>query len=198
MTTKPRRFYTLSKYGTSVVFLYSQEGGVNKLDFKLKDIVYMAITAAAMMVVSFFTVPLVVALPIPGIRTIVVAPFYGLLIALAVVKIKKVGTCTIVSTLCGLPLAFISPVILMFCVASGITADLVFFLLGRDALNRAKVSIVGGTYMGTMMVYGELMGALILRDTPISAVLQNPLVLLLTFVLSAVLGALGSLLATRI
>jgi hypothetical protein len=86
----------------------------------------------------------------------------------------------------------------MFCVASGITADLVFFLLGRDALNRAKVSIVGGTYMGTMMVYGELMGALILRDTPISAVLQNPLVLLLTFVLSAVLGALGSLLATRI
>jgi energy-coupling factor transport system substrate-specific component len=100
---------------------------VNKLDFKLKDIVYMAITAAAMMVVSFFTVPLVVALPIPGIRTIVVAPFYGLLIALAVVKIKKVGTCTIVSTLCGLPLAFISPVILMFCVASGITADLVFF-----------------------------------------------------------------------
>jgi hypothetical protein len=48
-----------------------------------------------MMVVSFFTVPLVVALPIPGIRTIVVAPFYGL------------------------PLAFISPVILMFCVASG-------------------------------------------------------------------------------
>ncbi|MDD4262695.1 MAG: hypothetical protein PHS89_11010 [Syntrophaceticus schinkii] len=171
---------------------------MNELDFKLKDVVYMAITAAAMMVVSFFTVPLVVALPIPGIRTIVVAPFYGLLIALAVVKIKKVGTCTIVSTLCGLPLAFISPVILMFCVASGITADLVFFLLGRDALNRAKVSIVGGTYMGTMMVYGELMGALILRDTPISAVLQNPLVLLLTFVLSAVLGALGSLLATRI
>jgi energy-coupling factor transport system substrate-specific component len=85
---------------------YIHKREVNKLDFKLKDVVYMAITAAAMMVVSFFTVPLVVALPIPGIRTIVVAPFYGLLIALAVVKIKKVGTCTIVSTLCGLPLAF--------------------------------------------------------------------------------------------
>ncbi|UNC92070.1 hypothetical protein [Candidatus Contubernalis alkaliaceticus] len=62
------------------------------MKFTLKDIVFAAIVAAAMNVLSFVTVPLVVALPIPGIRLVVVAPFYGLLLALALMRIKKTGT----------------------------------------------------------------------------------------------------------
>lgn len=168
------------------------------MKFSLKDIVFAAITSAAMNVVSFITVPLVIALPIPGIRTIVVAPFYGLLLAIALMKIGKPGALTLVALLAGGVLVFISPAILAFLVASGIVADLCYWLFLRKLpQNRGMVWAVG-VFMAVMVPFGILFGALLAAGTSVSQFLTQPLLIGLTTVICFILGSLGGMLGVKI
>lgn len=167
------------------------------MKFTLKDIVFAAIIAAAMNVISYVTVPLVVAVPLPGIRVIVVAPFYGLLTALALMRINKPGTVTLISFLTGAVLVFISPVILVFLLASGIIADLLIYFFWRD-LKKPKNIILGtAVYLAAMVPFGSLFGAIMTYHTPVGELLTQSGLILGAALLSFLLGALGGFLGVK-
>jgi hypothetical protein len=130
--------------------------------FKVKDIVFIAIIAVVMMVVSFLTLPLVTAFfaVIPGIGVLVVAPFYGLLIALLLSKVQKVGATTFASLILGLPLIFISPSITMFTIGSGLFADLIAFLWKGVFKSQRKIIILSSIYILAMFYLGLLAGSI--------------------------------------
>jgi len=165
--------------------------------FSNKNIVQMAIMAAAMLVVSCITVPLVLGIPLPGIRTIACGFFFGILIALTYSRVPRVGAGTFTTLLCSLPMAFFSFVIPAFTIAAGICTD-IYFLLIRKKLTTATIIGLGSVLMGTMMVIGTLFGIIFLGDTTFGALFANPAALALGFFGSVILGALGSWLATKI
>ena len=63
--------------------------------FTNKEIISMAIMAAAMFVVSCITVPLVLGVPFPGIRCLTCGLFFGIIIALDYAKVPKIGVGTL-------------------------------------------------------------------------------------------------------
>jgi energy-coupling factor transport system substrate-specific component len=169
------------------------------LNFTVKDVVFMALIAVAMNVASFLTVPLVVALPVPGIRNVVVAPFFGLLLAIALLKIKKVGTATIVSFFTGALLVFISPSILLFELASGIVAD-AMGLLWKGAYSKpVPVVVICAVYMLVNVWFGIIFGALLaVGDFSLGWFVEQPLIVAAASAVSLLLGGAGALVGARV
>ncbi len=168
------------------------------MQYNLKDITYSAMTAAAMNVLSYVTVPLVVAVPVPGLRNLVVAPFYGLLMALALMRIDKHGLFTLISFFTGVVLLFISPVILGFLLISGVAADLFYFLTQRGLPKRSRIIGASGLYMAVMAVVGALFGALFLGEMPLGDLFRSTPVLAAVAILCAVTGGMGAVLGIRV
>ncbi len=166
--------------------------------FSLKQIIFAAIISAAMVAVSLVAVPLVVALPIPGIRNLVVAPFFGLLLALALIRLQHAATATLISLFTGAVQVFIGPVILVFLLASGVTTDLVRFLIWRGSNTRRAVILSAGIYMAVMVPFGAFFGILMAGDTPIADLLKAPWFILGAAALSFGLGAGGAWLGVKI
>lgn len=167
------------------------------MNFTLRDIVFAAIIAAAMNVLSFVTVPLVVAVPVPGIRVVVVAPFYGLLLSLSLVRINKAGTATLVSFLAGAVLVFVGPVILVFLLASGIVTDLLIYAFLRDMERPRNVIVGSALYLAAMVPFGSLFGSLMLQDTPLAALVTQWWLVLLAAAVASLLGGAGAWLGVR-
>lgn len=168
------------------------------MQYTLKDITYSAVTAAAMNVLSYLAVPLVVAVPIPGLRNLVVAPFYGLLMALALMRIDKHGLFTLISFFTGVVLLFISPVILGFLLVSGAAAD-IFWLFSQKALPKhSRIIGAAAVYMAVMAVVGALFGALFLGEMPLADLFQSTPLLAAVAVLCGVVSGLGAFFGLRI
>lgn len=166
--------------------------------FTLKEITFAAIIAAGMIVVSLVAVPLVVAVPVPGIRNLVVAPFFGLLLSLALIRINNHATVTLVSFLTGAVQLFIGPVIFIFLVASGIVTDVIRYLFWRETGTPRHVIFSAGLYMAVMVPFGAFFGALMAGETPLAALLKAPLFILGAAVVCFGLGALGAYLGVKI
>lgn len=167
--------------------------------FTNKDIVRMAVMAAAMFVVSCITVPIVLGVPFPGIRCLACGLFFGVLIALTYARVPKFGAGTVTTLICSLPMAFFSPVITVFTTAAGLCTDLYFLLIGKK-LTVKTITGLGAVLMGTMMVIAASLGAIFLPETELTwaDLFSNPLHLAIGFFGSVILGALGSFLATKI
>lgn len=160
----------------------------------------MAIMAAAMFLVSGFTVPLVLGVPFPGIRTMVCGLFFGLIIALAYGKVPKVGVATVVTLICSLPMFFFSWVIPCFTVAAGICTD-IYFLLVRKKLTTATTTGLGVVLMASMMVIAESFGIWFVENnawTSVAQYMSEGWRVAVGLIGSGVLGGIGSFLATRI
>ena len=165
--------------------------------FTNKEIVQMAILGAAMLLASCVTVPLVVGIPFPGIRSIVCAPFFGLFIALAYARVPKMWTGTITTLVCGLPMTFMSPVIFAFTILSGFCTD-IYFLIVKKKITTATTIGMGLVIMGSMTVIGAILDVLFLNGSTLVGPYQTPLFIAIGFISGTLLGGLGSWLATRI
>ena len=166
--------------------------------FSLKQIAFAAIISAAMIVVSIITVPLVVGLPIPGIRNLVVAPFFGLFLSLALIRLEHWGTATLISLIAGAVQAFIGPVILVFLLASGIITDLIRYLIWRKSYKPLAVMLSSGIYMAVMVPFGAIFGVLMAGDTPFSNLFKDVWFLVGATAVCFGLGVLGAFFGVKI
>ncbi|MDW8233537.1 MAG: MptD family putative ECF transporter S component, partial [Roseiflexaceae bacterium] len=100
--------------------------------FALRDVVFLAVAAACLLAVSFLVVPLVIALPIPGIRSLAPSLFYGLLLAVALLKVRQPGTLVIVVFFVGLVLLMMSWVMFATNVIAGVLAEAIALAVFRS------------------------------------------------------------------
>lgn len=168
------------------------------MKLQLKDVVFAAIIAAAMNVISFIAVPLVMAIPLPGAKTVAVAPFYGLFLAIALLKTQKYGVLTLVSFLAGIPMFFISPCILAFLVASGLSTDLCLYLFFHNLRKDSTIILASGIFMAFMVPYGLLFGALLAGGTNLATFLLQPWLVLGATLICFFLGGLGGKIGMKI
>lgn len=165
--------------------------------FGVKDVIFAAIISVAMNVVSFIAVPLATAIPIPGARTLIIAPFYGILMTIAVMKIPKAGLPTLVALFTGGVLLFISPTIFLFLLSSALLAELAVFLLYRDYRKGFAPQWISALYCGFQVPFGVLFGSIFVGDYVAGFVVNAP-VMIGMFSLTAALGFLGALLGRKI
>lgn len=60
--------------------------------WQLRDYVFAAFMTIGIMIASVVTVPLTLSIPIPGIRTVVWAPFAGIFLTLGMAKLQRSGS----------------------------------------------------------------------------------------------------------
>lgn len=114
---------------------------------KFRDLIFLAIMAAAITLAGFVFVPLVLAVPIPGIRSIPPAPFYGFLLALGLMKTRRPGSILIMVTLNGVVLLIMSYLMFFNNLIAGILTELIVLLLFRSYKKDWVVCVAAGLYM---------------------------------------------------
>lgn len=167
------------------------------LGFTLREIIFAAVMAAAMGVIGFIAVPLVSAIPVPGLRSLIVAPFYGVILGVALVRIPKVGMLTLISFFIGVVNSFIAPIMGVLFMACGIFTDLIAWLLFDRYRSSGAAIVCPGLYMMAMAPFSLLFGLMLARGTSLSAFLLNPLLVIGPALGSLLLGLAGGYLGSK-
>jgi energy-coupling factor transport system substrate-specific component len=156
------------------------------LGFEMRDVVFAAITAGALLVVGMITVPLVLHIPIPGIRNVASAPLSAIFLTIAVARVGRVGTILLVHLLLSFVYVLISPVIPAFLLTAALVTELVALLGFRGYRSKASRLVCVPLFYVIMTPVGTLFGAILLGGEYLTLLGSAPLLLGIT----AVVGAL--------
>jgi energy-coupling factor transport system substrate-specific component len=157
----------------------------------LRDVVFLAVVAACLLAVSFLVVPLVISLPIPGIRSLAPSPFYGLLLAVALLKVRQPGTLFVVVSLVGLVLLMMAWVMFAVNVIAGALAELIVLAVFRSYQRNQAVLLAAGLYMPLTVLVSLGIGAVVGGPT-IAQFLMNPWLIVPVLGATALLSFIGA------
>ena len=164
--------------------------------FELRDIIFLAIMSGLITLANFLTVPLVVAIPLVGIRQLASAFPHGLLFTIGVLKVRKRGTIFILATLTGLVLLPISWIIPMFNIISGAICELLVFLIFKN-YEKDRSIILGVSLFNPLTVPSAFLISLWAAES-ISEYLANPIITIIMIALCLVISLIGTLCGLRI
>ena len=114
--------------------------------FELKDIIFLAILAAVSTLFGGLAMP-VMRSTVFGIQTLVTSPFYALFAAIAIMKVKKIGTLSIFGLFTGFPLLFMSPVMFFNNFAGGVLAEIIAMLIFKSYEKKTAVITASAVWM---------------------------------------------------
>lgn len=113
----------------------------------LGDFVFLAVIGACVTLAGLLTKPLVMAIPIPGIRSMAPAFFYGLFLAIAALKVRKTGSIFLVALFNGVVLLMMSWVMFANNLLAGLLAEAVARAGGKDYRHPRAIVLGAGSYM---------------------------------------------------
>lgn len=164
---------------------------------KLRDVIFLAIVAAAVTLVGFVTVPLVLAIPIPGIRSVPAAFFYGLLMAISALRVRKIGSIFMVALLNGLVLLMMSWIMLANNVIAALLAEAIVWMIFKNYEKDSAVLLAAGLYMPLTIPAGFLI-ALWIGGDHLGKYLAIPWLVLLMVLATAALSFAGAFAGLKI
>jgi energy-coupling factor transport system substrate-specific component len=164
---------------------------------KTRDIVFLAIIAAALTLVGFVTIPLVLAIPIPGVRSVPAAAFYGLFLAIGALKVRKPGSIFIAVTLNGLVLLMMSWIMFLNNVIAGLVVELIVWLIFRGYQRDGAVLLGAGLYM-PLTIPANLAIAVFIGGEYLGKYLTTPWLVALMVLAAAALSFGGAVAGVRI
>ncbi|MDO5100210.1 MAG: MptD family putative ECF transporter S component [Eubacteriales bacterium] len=168
--------------------------------FELKDIVFIAIFSAALLMISGLIMPLVMFTQLFALRQFFSAPFFALFGVIALVKVKKPGTLLLMGVFTGMVLLFMSPIMFYNNVIGAALAELIGLLAGGYLKKRAVI-LAAGLYIAltlpiTLVVTAWLKGISFADQWGTSPLV--PLLCVGTVVLGLIGAGLGWKLATEL
>lgn len=165
--------------------------------FTVKDIVFLAITAAVLLCVGMLTVPLVLSVSLFGIRSLVSALFYAIVGTVALMKVRKPGALTIAGTINGLVLLMMSPVMFFMQLFGSALSEAVALLVFRSYEKPAAAQLAATLYIPLTLPLSILF-SLWLTDTTIQAYVGAPVPALLVTLGTIVLSILGGVIGRKL
>jgi energy-coupling factor transport system substrate-specific component len=162
---------------------------MKKTRWQLKDYVFAAFMTVGIAIASVVTVPLTLAIPLPGIRTIVWAPFGGIFLTLGMARLKRSGSVALMIGTLALLLSRISLIITAFLAASLLITEFVMLFRGgfRGRFNRLLGNMI---FFASTTVTGAIVGAYTAGEQ-FGAWVSQLWILLPMTILSGLAGAVG-------
>lgn len=177
-------------------FLEEKEKKGKSNRFELKDIIFLAIISAIITLANFITVPIVVSIPLVGIRQVVSAFPQGLLFTIGVLKVRKNGSILFLGFLTGIVLIPISWIIFAFNMFAAILSEVIIFVIFRNFKKNLAI-VVGCSIYNPLTIPGAFLFQLWAQE-PIAEYIENPIITILMFGLALVISLLGCLLGLKI
>jgi len=164
--------------------------------WQLRDYVFAAFMTIGIAVASVITVPLTLSIPLPGIRTVVWAPFAGIFLTLGMARLQRSGSVALMIGVLALLLSRISWIITAFLTIALLVTELVMVFRGgfSGSVNRLLGNVL---FFSSATVAGALIGAYAAGDVFAAWVGQVWILLLMT-VVSGLAGAVGWWLGERV
>lgn len=163
---------------------------------ELQDIIFLAIMSGLITLANFFTVPIVVAIPLVGVRMLVAAFPQGLLFTVGVLKVRKFGSIFILAALTGLALLPISWIITGFNLISGAICEIIVFLIFRNFKKDSSV-VVGASLFNPLTIPAAFFLTVWAAES-IAEYIANPFITCIMFVLCLIVSLIGSLCGLKI
>jgi energy-coupling factor transport system substrate-specific component len=164
--------------------------------WQLRDYVFAAFMTIGIAIASVITVPLTLSIPLPGIRTIVWAPFAGIFLTLGMARLKRRGSVALMIGTLALLLSRISWIITAFLVAALLITESVMWFRGGYR-NRMDRLLGNAVFFASATVTGALIGAYA-AGTAFTAWVAQAWILIPMTLLSGVAGAVGWWMGERI
>ncbi len=162
-----------------------------------RDIVFLAVVAACVTGAGFLTVPLVGAVPLPGMRALAAAFFYGFFMAVGLFKVRRIGALFLIALFNGLVLLMMSWLMLANNLLAGALAELAVLIVFRGYRSDKAVLLGAGLYM-CMSLPASFLIAAWLGGPAVGRFLTQPLLVGLIFGATAVLSFGGAWAGLRI
>ena len=162
-----------------------------------RDIVFLAIIAACVTAAGFITVPLVGAFPLPGMRSLAAAFFYGFFMAVGALKVRKTGSIFVAALFNGMVLLMMSWLMLANNLIAALITEALVLILFRGYRSDRAVLFGAGLYM-CMSLPASFLIAAWLGGPMIGRFLTHPLLVGLIFLGTAVLSFGGAWAGLRV
>ncbi|WP_425447402.1 hypothetical protein [Dethiothermospora halolimnae] len=167
------------------------------MKYTTKEITFIALTAALMVVVGYVLYSVSAILPIPGSKFIIHSSFLSFVLTLPVVHIRKIGTISMINFVFSFIMFFISPYMGLAILTSGLFTEIVGFLIFRNYNSSKKVLFTVALYPVFSLLTSFFVTNYITGNT-IYLVIGNKLTLIVLSIIIYGLGLLGSYSALKI
>jgi energy-coupling factor transport system substrate-specific component len=167
----------------------------DKERMNLNDIVFLAIMSALITLVNMITVPIVVAVPLVGVRQLVSAFPHGLLFCIGALKVRKKGAIFIMGFLTGIVLLPIGWIIFAFNVFGATVAEVISLVLFRS-YEKDRAVVLGSSLYNPLTMIGSFI-FLSWAAEPIAQYVANPALTVFMFLLCFLVSLGGSLVGLR-
>jgi energy-coupling factor transport system substrate-specific component len=165
--------------------------------FTVKDIAFIAILAAALTLSGMITMPLVMSTKLFGVRNMASALIYSLFTMIALMKVKKAGTLSLVAVLHGCVLLMMAPVMFWSISLGGIVSELITLILYKN-YDSAKAKVLAASLFIPMTLPTTLIFTMALHGMSFSQVVQKPMISVALCVATVVLSYIGAKLGQKV
>lgn len=164
--------------------------------FGVRDIVFLAISGALVLVCSALTAPLH-AIGLFGLPQMCVAPFFAFFMAVGVLKVRKPGSATIIAAVSALLSLMMRPASGIMALLTGLIAELIILAIYRDYRRIAAVYAVS-IFTPIAMVPVQVLYYTLVLGRNLSTVMSFNLVVAVVLAMTVVLAVGGSLLGVKV
>lgn len=165
--------------------------------FNVKDVVFLAILSAVLLLVSGMIMPIVMFTNIYALRQLLSAPVFALFCCVALTKVPKLGALTIIGCITGGVLLFMSPVMFFNQVVGAVIMELLAFLFFKGYTSKKAILFASGIYV-TVTLPITLAANAVMKGISIGEQMGNLPLTLLICVGCIALGLVGALLGQKI
>lgn len=162
----------------------------------MRDIVFLAISGALVLVCSALTAPLH-AIGLFGLPQMCVAPFFAFFMAVGVLKVRKPGSATIIAAVSALLSLMMRPASGIMALLTGLIAELIILAIYRDYRRIAAVYAVS-IFTPIAMVPVQVLYYTLVLGRNLSTVMSFNLVVAVVLAMTVVLAVGGSLLGVKV
>jgi energy-coupling factor transport system substrate-specific component len=165
--------------------------------FTVRDIVFLAVLAAALTIVGALTMPLAMTITLFGVRNAAAAAFYGMFSAIGLMKVRKPGSLVLIGVFNGAVLLMMAPVMFFNNLFASLLAEAVALLVFRGYEKDSAVIVTAGLFIPLTLPLSLLFGML-LNGQGLAELVTEPQASLFICLLAVFLSFMGSFLGWKI
>ncbi len=165
--------------------------------YTVRDILFLAVLAAVLLLVGMLTMPLVMAVDLFGLRNLVSAPLYGLFCAVGLLRVPKPGALTLIAIFLGAVLLMMSPMMTLNHIVGALLAEGITLLIFRSYQTKTSILIVCGLFIPLTLPLSLLFN-LALNGKSFVEIITHPLYSVLLSLGTVALSFLGAWLGLRL
>lgn len=164
--------------------------------FTVKDIVFLAILSAVLLLLSAMIMPLVMFTNIYALRQLLSAPIFALFCSVAITKVPKVGSLSIIGVITAGVLLFLSPVMFFNQLFAAVLTEALLLLFFHGYRSKQAIVFASAAYVPLTLPITLMVNALMNGQSFVDQVGNVPLTLVIT-IGTLVLALAGALLGQK-